>query len=125
MLTVDASEAFTLGDGSKSPTTTVNGEITTLTLEYKQTRGYAKDRIFELSIPKVPIHYIKEGFIPENGHPAVDPNNNEKAQYAAYLSTDNKASWTAVCMNSCALYNDDAGNPPLVAHADKGVQRLN
>ena len=80
ILTVEPGDAFTLSDGvTKSPTTTINGEITTLSIEYKQERGYAKDRIFELSIPKVPIHYIKEGFIPQNGHPAYDPKNFEKA----------------------------------------------
>jgi len=52
-----------------SPVVLTHGDISTLTLTYKQDRGYDAYRIFELKIPKFPIHYIKEGFVPVSSHP--------------------------------------------------------
>lgn len=38
----------------------------TLVITYKQSRGYDSGRVFELEVPKNPIHYIEDGFVPQS-----------------------------------------------------------
>ena len=40
-----------------------------LILTYKQTRGYDEGRVFVLEVPKNPIHYIEDGFVPDSAIP--------------------------------------------------------
>ena len=68
----DTTDAFTMANGSKTPTVSTHGDITTLSVSYVQARGYDANRIFDLKIPKDPIHYINEGFVPLSSHPDIN-----------------------------------------------------
>lgn len=69
-------EINTASPGEPGPASNaVNGEISWLTIVYKQDRGYTENRVFYLEMTKDPIDYILEGFSPQSTHP---PNNGAK-----------------------------------------------